>query len=64
MNAVTGFVAIVSILFALAAGGVTTAPEARITVRKAGEGQKEARLVTPSKLATNHNETIVRDLAP
>ena len=64
MTAVTGFVAIVSLLLALAAGGGTTEPQAGITTRKAGEGQQEASLITPSKLATNHNETLVRDTAP
>jgi len=63
MNAVTSFVAIVSLLLALAAGGGTPSPQAS-TTRKAGEGQKEVTLVTPSKLATNHNETLVRDMAP
>ncbi len=65
MDAVTGFVAIVSLLLALA-GGESTAQ------RKAGNGQKElaaastqpATQTTSSKLATNHNETLVRDAAP
>ena len=63
MNTVTDFIAIVSLLLALAAGGGTTNPQAG-TTRKAGEGQKEISLITPSKLATNHNETLVRDTAP
>ncbi len=57
MNTVTGFVAIVSLLLALAAGGETAQ-------RKAGGGPKEANGITSSKLATNHNETLVRDTAP
>jgi hypothetical protein len=61
MNTVTGFVAVISLLLALAAAGGTTEPQAGITIRKSGEGQKEAGLVSPSKLATNHNETLVRD---
>ncbi len=62
MNAVTGFIAIVSLLLALAGGGETAQ-------RKAGGGPKElagassqpASQITRSKLATNHNETLVRD---
>ena len=49
MNAVTGFVAIVSLLLALAAAG--------------GPAKEPAGLITPSKLATNHNETLVTDTA-
>jgi hypothetical protein len=64
MNAVTGFAAIVSILVALAAGGATTQSQAGITVRKAGEQQGDTYLMTSKKLATNHNETLVRDTAP
>ena len=64
MNAVTSFVTIVSLLLALTAAGGTTEPQAGITTRKAGEGQKETGLITPSKLATNHNETLVRDKSP
>ncbi len=57
MNAVTSFVAIVSILLALAAaGGAAKAP--------VGVSSPPARQITPSKLATNHNETMVRDTAP
>ena len=57
MNAVTIFVAIVSLLLALAAaGGAAKEP--------AGVSSSPAGLVSPSKLATNHNETLVRDAAP
>lgn len=57
MNAVTGFVAIVSLLLALAAGGGTAK-------EPVGASSQPARQITPSKLATNHNETLVRDTAP
>lgn len=63
MNAVTGFVAIVSLLVALATAGGTTQPQADTNVRKAGKPSTDY-LVTPSKLATNHNETLVRDTTP
>jgi hypothetical protein len=57
MNAVTGFMAIVSLLLTLAAaGGAAKEP--------AGVSSSPAGLITPSKLATNHNETLVRDAAP
>jgi hypothetical protein len=56
MNAVTSFVTIVSLLLALtAAGGAAKEP--------AGVSSPSAGLITPSKLATNHNETLVRDAA-
>jgi len=61
MDAVTGFVAIVSLLLALSAGGSTTDPQTSVS-RKAGKEQVEY-LVAPSKLATNHNETLVSDAA-
>ena len=57
MNAVTGLVAIVSLLLALAAAGGTAE-------EPAGVSSPPARRITPSKLATNHNETLVRDTAP
>jgi hypothetical protein len=57
MNALGGFIAIVALLLALAAASGTAQ-------RKAGGGPKElAGLVTRSKLAANHNETLVRDTA-
>jgi hypothetical protein len=55
MNSVTGLLAIVSLLLALAAGsGPTTQP---------ADGSASTARQT-SKLATNHNETLVRDRAP
>ena len=54
MNAVTGFVAIVSLLLALAAGGGTSKP------------QPNAGTCPPWMCGQdgNHNETLVRDTAP
>jgi hypothetical protein len=57
MDAVTGLVAVVSLLLALAAAGGVAEEPARVSSPPAG-------LVTPSKLAANHNETLVRDAAP
>ena len=57
MNAVTGLVAIVSLLLALAgAGGAAT--------EQAGADSQAARPVTTSKLGANHNETLVSDATP
>ena len=54
MNAGTGLVAIVSLLLALAgAGGPAT--------EQAGVDSQAARPTTTSKIALNHNETLVRD---
>ena len=57
MNTVTGFVAIVSLLLALAAGGGTVKEQVGVSFTL-------ARKITPSKLATTHNETLVSDTAP
>ena len=57
MNAVTSFVAIVSLLLALAAAGGAAKEPAGMSSPPAGQ-------ITPSKLAANHNETLVRDTAP
>jgi hypothetical protein len=56
MNALTSFVAIVSLLLALATGGGTAQ-------EPAGVSFPPERQITPTKLATNHNETLVRDTA-
>jgi hypothetical protein len=56
MNAVTSFVAIVSILLALAAGGSTAKEQAQAN-------PPQVRNITPSKIVLNHNETMVSDAA-
>ena len=57
MNAGTGLVAIVSLLLALAgAGGAAT--------EQAGVDTQAAKPVTTSKIALNHNETLVSDSSP
>lgn len=53
MNAVTGFVAIVSLLLALATAGDARKDQAKVDA--------PPRNITPSKIAINHNETMVRD---
>ena len=55
MNAVTGFVAVVSLLLALAGGGGTAKPQPQ-----AGGGCPPFMCGSDS----NHNETVVRDTAP
>ena len=55
MNAITGFVAVVSLLLALAAGGNTTKPQPQ------PGGQCPAFMCGSDG---NHNETLVRDTAP
>jgi len=54
MNAVTGLVAIVSLLLALAAAGGAAKEQA-------GVSPKAERQITTSKLGVNHNETLARD---
>ena len=54
MNAVTGLVAIASLLLALAAAGGTAKEQV-------GVNSQAARPITASKLGANHNETLVRD---
>jgi hypothetical protein len=55
MNAITGFVAIVSLLLALAAAGGTAKPQPQ-----AGTGCPAFACGSEG----NHNETLVRDAAP
>ena len=57
MNTVMGFVAIVSLLLALASGGGTAEEQVGVSFTP-------AKKITSSKLATNHNETLVSDTAP
>ncbi len=61
MNAVTGFVAIVSLLLALAAGGNTTKPQPLPQVRP--ETPCNCPPGVPIPYPNNHNETLVRDTA-
>jgi len=56
MNPVMSFVAIVSLLLGLAAAGNTAKEQAQVTPPAAGQ-------ITPSKIALNHNETMVSDAA-
>jgi hypothetical protein len=55
MNAVTNFVAIVSISLALVAGSSSAGKE------QAQVNLPQGRSITPSKIALNHNETMVSD---
>lgn len=57
MNAVTSFVAIVSLLLALATAGGAAKQQAEVNSPAA------ARDITPSKIVLNHNETMVSDAA-
>ncbi len=54
MNAVTSFVAIVSLLLALATAGGVAKEQADVK-------SPAARDITPSKIVLNHNETMVSD---
>jgi hypothetical protein len=57
MNAVTGFIAIVSLLLTLATGGDTAK-------QKAGTPQANTCPPWACGSDSNHNETLVRDTAP
>lgn len=57
MNAVTNFMAIASILLALATAGGAVKQQAEVN------SPATARDTTPSKIAINHNETMVSDAA-
>lgn len=57
MNAVTGFVAIVSLLLALATAGGAAKDQAK-------GNSSDSRNISPSKIVLNHNETFVQDASP
>jgi hypothetical protein len=60
MNAVTEFIAIVSLLLALAAGGGTAKPQAGTTAPQSGGNCPPFACGSDG----NHNETLVRDAPP
>ncbi len=56
MNAVTGFVAIVSLLLAMALAGGVAKDQAK-------GNSSDSRNISPSKIVLNHNETMVSEAA-
>ncbi|MCM3906052.1 MAG: hypothetical protein ND866_30580 [Pyrinomonadaceae bacterium] len=56
MNTVTGFVAIVSLLLAMATAGGTAKDQAKVN-------SSDSRNISPSKIVLNHNETMVNEAA-
>ena len=57
MNTVTSLVTIVSLLLALSSAGSVAKPQSEVN-------SQAAIPITPSRIALNHNETLVRDTAP
>ena len=57
MNTIMSLIAIVVLLFALAAAGGASKDQPGVN----STGAKE---IAPSKIAINHNETLVRDTTP
>ena len=57
MNTVMSLIAVAVLLFALAAAG--GAPKDQPGVNSSGANE-----IAPSKIAINHNETLVRDTTP
>ena len=61
MNGVTGFVAVASLLLALAAGGGTTKPQ--LLPQAQPKTPCNCPPGVPIPYPNNHNETLVRDMA-